>query len=167
MPESETAIHSFAPIGDARSRLLILGTMASPASLRAGMYYGHPQNAFWRILAELTGEPRPQDNAQKRSLLLCHGIALWDTLESCERPGAADSDIRHEQPNDIPELLRCCPGIRAVFLNGAAAYGYYRRYQAGQVNLPYFRLPSTSPANARGGYALKLAGWQAIAPYLR
>lgn len=167
MPESETAVHSFAPIGDGRSQLLILGTMASPASLRAGMYYGHPQNAFWRILAELTGETRPQDNAQKRALLLRHGIALWDTLESCERPGAADSAIRHEQPNDIPELLGRCPGIRAVFLNGAAAYGYYRKYQAGRVDLPYFRLPSTSPANARGGYARKLAGWQAIAPYLR
>lgn len=166
MPEFTTAIHSFAPIGDARSRLLILGTMASPASLRAGMYYGHPQNAFWRILAELTGEPLPTDNAQKRALLLRHGIALWDTLACCERPGAADSAIRHEQPNDIPGLLSRCPGIQAVFLNGAAAYGYYRKYQAEQISLPYVRLPSTSPANARGGYARKLAGWQVIAPYL-
>lgn len=166
MPEFDFAIHSFAPIGDARSRLLILGTMASPASLRAGMYYGHPQNAFWRILAELTGEPRPQDNAQKRALLLRHGIALWDTLESCERPGAADSAIRHERPNDVSALLRRCPHIRAVFLNGAAADGYYRKYHASGIRLPYFRLPSTSPANARGGYAAKLAAWRVIQPYL-
>lgn len=160
------AVHSFAPIGDEHSRLLILGTMASPASLRAGMYYGHPQNAFWRLLAELTGEPIPTDNTQKRALLLRHGIALWDTLASCERPGAADSDIRHEQPNDIPTLLRRCPHVQAVFLNGSAAYGFYQKYQAPHIRLPYYRLPSTSPANARGGYAAKLAAWCAIAPFL-
>ena len=160
------AVHSFAPIGDAHSRLLILGTMASPASLRSGMYYGHPQNAFWRLLAELTGEPLPTDHAQKRTLLLRHGIALWDTLESCERPGAADSDIRHERPSDIPALLRRCPHVQAVFLNGAAAYGFYEKYQARQIRLPYYRLPSTSPANARRGYAAKLAAWRAVAPFL-
>lgn len=167
MEAESPIVHSFAPICDENARVLILGTMASPASLRAGMYYGHPRNAFWRILADLTGEPLPEDNARKRALLLRHGVALWDTLAQCERPGASDAAIRREQPNDISALVRRCRGIRAVFLNGSAAYGYYRRDHAGHILLPYFRLPSTSPANARGGYEHKRQAWAVILPYLQ
>lgn len=166
-PPAETpVIRSFSPIYDENARVLILGTMASPASLRAGMYYGHPRNAFWRILADLTGDPLPADNNRKRALLLRHGIALWDTLEQCERPGAADGNIRREKPNDVAGLVRRCPGLRAVFLNGSAAYGYYLRYHAGHIPLPFYRLPSTSPANARGGYECKREAWAVLAPYL-
>lgn len=167
MDSEAPVIHSFSPIYNENARVLILGTMASPASLRAGMYYGHPRNAFWRILADLAGDPLPTDNEQKRALLLRHGIALWDTLEQCERPGAADGDIRREKPNDVAGLVCRCPGLRAVFLNGSAAYGYYLHYHAGHISLPFFRLPSTSPANARGGYERKREAWAVLAPYLQ
>lgn len=43
--EAETLL-SFAPIYDKNSKILILGTMPSPASLKAGMYYSHQNNNF-------------------------------------------------------------------------------------------------------------------------
>lgn len=163
---ADGTIYSFAPIFDRKSRVLILGTMASPASLREEMYYGHPRNAFWRIMTELTGDILPVTNDEKRALLLRHGAALWDTLHSCRREGALDSNIRYGQPNDIQSLVGACPAISAVFLNGGAAFGYYKRYFAKTLPLPYFKLPSTSPANAAGGYAAKLSAWEVLRPYL-
>jgi hypoxanthine-DNA glycosylase len=160
-----TLIHSFEPICDKDSRLLILGTMPSPASLSAGMYYAHPRNAFWQILRDMTGDDPGSTNESKRVFLLKHGIALWDTLVQCERAGALDGDIKEERPNAVAQMVNRCPRLAAVFLNGGAAYKYYLRYHAAGIVLPYFRLPSTSPANARGGYQKKLDGWRIVAEY--
>lgn len=159
-------LRSFEPVCDKNSRILILGTMPSPASLAAGMYYSHPRNAFWQIMHDLTGDDPGNTNSSKRSFLLRHGIALWDTLGECEREGSLDSNIKNERPNQVAELIAGCPLIKAVFLNGGAAYKYYRRFHAEKIALPYYRLPSTSPANARGGYIKKLEAWRVISKYI-
>ena len=140
---------SFEPVYNEHSRALILGTWPSPKSREMAFYYGHPQNRFWPLLAALTGEPLParEDIAAKKQLLLRHGLALWDTLESCTITGASDASIKDVVPNDIAGLLRKAP-IRAVFCNGAAAYRIYTKYQQPLTGIPAVRLPSTSPANA-------------------
>ena len=46
---------AFAPVVDADTRLLILGSLPGDASLKAGQYYGHPQNGFWRLLGPVVG----------------------------------------------------------------------------------------------------------------
>ena len=132
---------SFAPVYDDRSRALILGTWPSPKSREMAFYYGHPQNRFWPLLAALTGEPLParEDIAAKKQLLLRHGLALWDTLESCTITGASDASIRDVVPNDIAGLLRKAP-IRAVFCNGATAYRIYTKYQQPLTGIPAVRL---------------------------
>ncbi len=162
----EPTIHSFAPVFSAQSRILILGTMASPASLKMGFFYGHPRNAFWRILGDLTADTPGNTPDDRNAFLLRHKIALWDTLKSCIRVGSSDSAIHAEQPTDLTVIIEHCPDLQAIFLNGGAAAHFYRKYQAKNIVLPYFGLPSTSPANARGGYPAKIQAWRQIKPYL-
>ena len=99
---------SFAPVYTEHSRALILGTWPSPKSREMAFYYGHPQNRFWPMMAALTGEPVPkrEDIEAKKQIILRHGLALWDTLESCAITGASDASIRDVVPNDIAALLQ-------------------------------------------------------------
>src|ERR1035437_2153318 len=127
-------IYFFAPIFDDNSKILILGTMPSPASLKAKMYYSHPQNSFWKILGLLLQENIGIEAQQKVQFLLCHCIALWDTLESCERAGALDSKIKDYHPNDIHDLIKKSPNIKAVFLNGGSAFKFYEKFHCDKIN---------------------------------
>ena len=138
---------AFPPVYGPDSRTLIVGTWPSPKSREQGFFYGHPQNRFWPLLARLLGAPVPQSVPEKKALILTHGLALWDTIESCTITGASDASIRDVVPNDIAGLLRKAP-IRAVFCNGATAYRIYTKYQQPLTGIPAVRLPSTSPANA-------------------
>jgi TDG/mug DNA glycosylase family protein len=160
-------VQSFAPIEDAKARVLILGSMPGKASLAAGQYYAHPQNLFWRILGDATGAgPVLPYEARARALKSC-GIALWDVLESCTREGSLDSDIDDAtiRANDFVSFYRAHPRIEQVFFNGAKAEACYRKYALpllGDVTRPpgYRRLPSTSPANASLSRAHKLRVWK-------
>ena len=140
---------SFAPVYNAHSRALILGTWPSPKSREMAFYYGHPQNRFWPMLAALTGEPVPvrEDIEAKKQIILRHGLALWDTLESCTITGASDASIKDVVPNDIAALLAKAL-IEAVFCNGATAYRIYTKYLQPVSGIAAIKLPSTSPANA-------------------
>jgi hypoxanthine-DNA glycosylase len=139
------------------AEILILGTMPSVKSLEQGFYYAHPRNAFWPILYDLMGEAFSDDVEAKKRLILKNGIALWDVAQSAIRPGSLDSAIRDAVPNDIPGLLKKCPGIGKVLLNGTTAYALYRRLMPVQP-VPWALLPSTSPANTMP-YEKKRAAW--------
>ncbi|MCR5845168.1 MAG: DNA-deoxyinosine glycosylase [bacterium] len=140
--------HPLQPIFDSNSRVLILGTMPSPKSREVGFYYGHPQNRFWRILAELFDEPLPTSNEERTALVLEHRIALWDVLASCEIEGASDSSIRNAVPNDISRVLDRAP-IKAIFTTGGKAKELYDRHLCDHVGMEAIALPSSSAANAR------------------
>lgn len=144
----ELVVHPLKPVYDGNSRVLVLGTMPSPKSRKAGFYYSHPQNRFWRILSDLYGLPLPGSNDEKRAFLLSCGIALWDVLKSCRIDGADDGSIRDPVPNDIAGLLRKT-NIRAVFTTGTKAHALYRRLCERKAGVPAAALPSTSPANCR------------------
>ncbi len=57
--------HSFEPIIDRNSKVLILGTMPSEESLRLHQYYANPRNQFWQILAAVYGEPAGSSHEDK------------------------------------------------------------------------------------------------------
>lgn len=162
-------VRSFPPIETPDARVLILGSMPGVASLAAGQYYAHPQNAFWRIVGTLCDFPADAPYAQRVRALQDAGIALWDVLHACERPGSLDASIsrRSEVPNDLPGFLRTHPAVRLIAFNGGLAAAAFRRHIAPQLaGMPpdaapeLIRLPSTSPAHASLSFADKLAAWR-------
>ncbi len=158
-------IHSFPPVASSKSRVLILGSMPGEASLRAGQYYAHPRNAFWRIMGDLFGASRSLAYHERLTILDEVGIALWDVLQACVRLGSLDSAITDEIPNDFPAFFAKHPMITHVFFNGSKAEAAFRRYALpGLVEdrHSFARLPSTSPAHAAMALADKVRAWSVV-----
>ena len=125
--EKQPQLHTIAPVYGENSRILILGSFPSVKSREAAFFYGHPQNRFWRVLAAVLGEEAPQTAAEKKSLLLRHGVALWDVIASCDIAGSSDASITNVVPNDLSRILDTAP-VRRIFCNGGTSYRFYRRY---------------------------------------
>jgi len=157
-------IRSFAPLVDAASRVLVLGSMPGVASLEADRYYAHARNQFWPIVGRLCGFDPALPYDTRLAHLRAHGIALWDVAGECIRPGSLDARIQagSVSPNDIGGLLAHHPGIARVRFNGAAAEALFRRHVLPTLDpVPdLLRLPSTSPAHAAMGFEAKLAAWR-------
>ena len=98
--EYEHIVHSFEPIFDSASQILILGTLPSVKSRETNFYYGHKQNRFWKVLAALFQEPIPETIDEKKHLLLRHHIAIWDVIQSCDIKVSSDSSIKNVKPTD-------------------------------------------------------------------
>lgn len=146
--EREKVLHTIEPVYDKNSRILILGTMPSPKSRETGFYYGHPQNRFWRVMAQLFCCGVPQTNEERAALLKTRRIALWDVLSSCEITGADDGSIKNPVPNDLNRVLSAAD-IKAVFTTGTKAFALYNRLCKKSTGIDALPLPSTSPANCR------------------
>ena len=140
-------VHTFGPLYNEDSRILILGSIPSPASREAGFYYGHPRNRFWQMMADLCGMPLPESVEEKKALVLSRGLALWDVIEECDIIGAADSSVKNAVPTDIPSLLGKTQ-IQTILCNGALSKKIYDQYQLPRTGIPAQKMPSTSPANA-------------------
>ena len=143
----ERVEHPFPPVVDKDCRILILGSFPSVKSREDGFFYGHRQNRFWRVLAEIFQEDVPSDIAEKKALLLRHHIALWDVIASCEISGSSDASVKNAVPVDIERVLRAAP-ITRIICNGALAGKLYARYLQPMTGIGAVVLPSTSPANA-------------------
>jgi hypoxanthine-DNA glycosylase len=158
-------IYSFPPVVSEANRVLILGTMPGIVSLQAAEYYAHPRNAFWPIMDELFGAGRALPYEERLARLRSAGIALWDTLQACVRPGSLDTSITDEVAHDFPAFFANYPGITHVFFNGAKSEAVFRRHAlpalpgGGRI---YTRLPSTSPAHAGMTLEAKMRAWSAV-----
>lgn len=139
--------HTFDPVYDQDSRILILGTFPSVKSREQNFYYGHPQNRFWKVLARLTGEKTPETVEEKKSMLLKHHIAVWDVVAGCDIIGSSDSSIKNVVPADIPGILKGSR-ITRIFANGDKAYRLYKKHCEKAAGIEAVKLPSSSPANA-------------------
>ncbi|NLL51119.1 MAG: DNA-deoxyinosine glycosylase [Peptococcaceae bacterium] len=158
--------HTIAPFFDANSRILILGTMPSPKSREAGFYYGHPQNRFWRVLAEVLAEKLPNTIEEKKLMLKTHRIALWDVLKTCEIRGADDNSIRNPIVNDIQSILSRS-AIQGIYTTGKKATSLYNKYCYAKTGMEAVYLPSTSPANcARYSYEDLVKAYRTILDHL-
>ena len=143
--------HEFAPVYDTNSKILILGSFPSVKSREQQFFYGHPQNRFWKVIAE------------KKRLLLENRIAVWDVIAECEIVGSSDSSIRNAVPNDLHQILDAAQ-IQHIYTNGGTAKRLYEKFQK-DLAVPMTGLPSTSPANAAFTMDRLLEKWKVISPY--
>lgn len=148
LPPGYTRVsHTFEPVYDENSRVLILGSFPSVKSREKSFYYGHPQNRFWKLMASLLHTPVPETIDEKKDMLLSHGIAIWDVIAACDIKGSSDSSIRNVIPADINRVLRAAD-IELIIANGDTAYKLYHKYCEPHTGRPAVKCPSTSPANA-------------------
>ncbi len=137
----------FSPVFDKNSKVLILGSFPSVKSREISFYYGNKQNRFWRMLCGFFQEEIPKSPEEKKAFLLRKGIALWDMVDSCEIEGSADASVKNAKIVDLECILSNTP-IEKILLNGALAYDLFCQKYA-DVQIPYIKMPSTSPANPR------------------
>lgn len=147
MSDTQRIVHPIPPLFDKDCTKLILGSFPSVKSREAQFFYGHPQNRFWKLLAELFSEEVPQTVEEKSALVLRHHIAMWDTIHSCTITGSSDSSIKDVVPNDLSVIIDNSR-VTQIFANGTASYKLYQKYIYPVTGIQAVKLPSTSPANA-------------------
>jgi len=167
--EARSITTGFAPIAGPGATVLILGSLPSRKSLERHQYYGHPQNAFWRIMNELFGAAASLPYEKRKHILIRNGIAVWDVLAASVRPGSLDASIERgtARANNFRAFFADHPGLQLVCFNGRAAETLFRRLVAPTLekgsNTPVFQtLPSTSPAHAAMRYEAKLERWRIV-----
>ena len=156
--EKTSMIHTFEPVYDKKSKILILGTFPSVKSRASGFYYQHPQNRFWKVISALAGRSTPGTIEEQKTMLLENHIAVWDVIYSCDINGSSDSSIKNVVPNDIRSLLNNSD-IATIYANGGKADELYNRYCFESTKKAIVKLPSTSPANASYSLAKLVAHW--------
>ena len=137
----------FAPVYNAESKVLILGSFPSVKSREIAFYYGHKQNRFWKMITSYFGEGIPQSVEDKKNFLFRNKIALWDIATACEIVGSSDSSIKNAEIADLSEILQTAK-IEKILLNGTLAYTLFLQKYA-NLSIKYEKMPSTSPANPR------------------
>ncbi len=164
--------YSFPPLVGSNPKVLILGSMPGIASLQAQQYYAHPRNAFWPIMAEIFGLDINTPYPHRCQLLTVKGVAVWDVLKACHRPGSLDQHIDPNtvEANDFKAFFSHHLNIKAVFFNGAKAEQLFKRFASPNLGptqqaLSYQRLPSTSPAHAAMTFEQKMTAWKIIQSY--
>lgn len=159
--EYEHVVHSFEPVYDSDSKILILGTLPSVKSRENHFYYGHRQNRFWKLLARICEEDIPETIEEKKAILLKNHIAIWDVIYSCDIRGSSDSSIKNVVPTDLKRVL-ADSSVTQIYANGNKAGILYKKYQQCNTNMGITVLPSTSPANAAWSLDRLYDAWSVI-----
>ena len=157
--------HPFGPLYNENSKVLILGSFPSVKSREQEFFYGHPQNRFWKVIAALLDKDVPHTINEKKALILDNGLALWDSIGSCEITGSSDASIRNAEPNDLRIITENCD-IRAIYCNGKKSLEVYNRYIEPMLGRQAEALPSTSPANAAWNLDRLTEAWSVITSHL-
>ena len=146
--------------------------MPGAISLERNEYYAHERNRFWHLMDELFGVPAILPYAERVVALRNQSIGLWDVLQHCTRTGSLDQQIRDAEPNDFVAFFERYPHVGAIALNGQKAASVFARVIEPTLAIPIrqalsvFELPSTSPANAKGGFAALLERWRPLKDWL-
>ena len=154
-------VHPIPPLFNAESEVLILGSFPSVKSRESAFFYGHPQNRFWAVIAEIFSTEKPVTVEEKKELILSNKLALWDVIAQCEIEGSADSTITDVTANDLSVILENS-NVKRIFVNGKTAEKYYNKYTYPKTGIKAVCLPSTSPANAAWSVEKLVEKWKII-----
>ncbi|MDR1195699.1 MAG: DNA-deoxyinosine glycosylase [Endomicrobium sp.] len=163
--DKDKIIRCFAPLKGKSPKVLILGTMPGGAALMKKEYYGYEHNAFWKIMFDIFEASFTTDYEIRKNLLKNNGIALWDTIASCEREGSSDTAIKNIVYNNIEGFLKDNKSVKAIFLNSKFAYKAFTRAVKNDIERQIFVMPSTSPANTVK-YEKKLEQWAKVKEFV-
>lgn len=157
--------------------VVFVGSSKSTTSARAGHYYANPSNMFWNLLQAtgLAGDEwiRPAEH----ETVIDHGVGLTDLVPA--RAASSDALLRagdFDVPGFVAKVEKYRPQV--IAFNGEKAAGKVARYLKEQPppegpidwkvgNGLAYRLPSSSSANAAGGYAAKREKWVAFGNWVR
>jgi len=154
-------LSGLAPVLAPHTRLIVLGSFPSVASLAAQQYYAHPRNHFWPLLGALWGiDLRALPYTERLAVVRERGLGIWDVYARCRREGSLDSAIEAAELNDLAGLRERAPALQALAHNGGESARTMRITRS--LGLPVHRLPSTSPANASWSFERKLAAWREV-----
>jgi hypoxanthine-DNA glycosylase len=157
---------SFPPVVDARTRVLVLGSLPGEESLARRQYYGNPRNHFWRLMSEVIDRDLvPLAYEDRLRALLDAGVGLWDTVGAATRRGSLDGDIRNHEANPLSALVSTLPALRAVGFNGGKSASLGLAQLAVEPRLALLPLPSSSPAYTLP-FQAKLEEWLRLRRYL-
>ena len=159
--EYQSLKHTFDPVFDAESKILILGSFPSVKSRENNFFYGHPQNRFWKVMANVLEREVPTTIEEKRKMLLENHVAVWDVIASCSIVGSSDTSIKDVVVNDFSRILENSK-VERVYVNGGKAYELYHKYAEKVTGIKAVKLPSTSPANAAWSLEKLTKTWKEI-----
>ena len=159
--EYQSLKHTFDPVFDAESKILILGSFPSVKSRENNFFYGHPQNRFWKVMANVLEWEVPTTIEEKREMLLKNHVAVWDVIASCSIVGSSDTSIKDVVVNDFSRILENSK-MERIYVNGGKAYELYHKYAEKVTGIQAVKLPSTSPANAAWSLEKLTKTWKEI-----
>lgn len=157
--EYQSLKHTFDPVFDEQSKILILGSFPSVKSRENQFFYGHPQNRFWKVMANVLNWDVPTTIDEKREMLLLNRVAVWDVIASCSIMGSSDTSIKDVVVNDFSRILENSK-VERIYVNGGKAYELYHKYAEKATGIKAVKLPSTSPANAAWSLEKLTKAWK-------
>lgn len=159
--EYQSLKHTFDPVFNTESKILILGSFPSVKSRENNFFYGHPQNRFWKVMAKVLEWEVPTTIEEKREMLLKNHVAVWDVIASCSIVGSSDISIKDVVVNDFSKILENSK-VERIYVNGGKAYELYHKYAEKVTGIKAVKLPSTSPANAAWSLEKLKKTWKEI-----
>lgn len=157
-------VHTFPPVINKDSKVLILGSVPSQLSVRYNFYYMNSKNRFWSVMSALLKRDLiVLDAIEKSKILLDAGIALYDSVTECDIEGSDDGNIFNAVITNISDLIKDTQIVK-IFTNGAASYRFAIK---GNPTLKenIVLLPSTSPRNARSSLNSLIEKWKPVIEY--